>query len=566
MSVNGIEDNLLACMSLEEKIGQLLLCGFPGTTLDEEMRELIAEGRIGGVILFARNVATNEQVAALTESLQSTAADAGVLPLLVSIDQEGGMVARLTDSVALMPGNMAIGAAGSIDAAQEAARISGKELRSLGINLNYAPVLDVNNNAANPVIGVRSFGETPEQVAAFGAAAIRGYREANVASTAKHFPGHGDTSVDSHLDLPVVGHDRERLEQVELPPFRRAIAEGVDAIMTAHIHFPAFEADGLPATLSPSVLTGLLREELGFDGIIMTDCLEMEAIAKYYGTVEASVTAVEAGADIVLISHRHELQRGAIDAISAAVRRGRLSEARIDASVKRVLRLKAALGLFESDAGHAGHEGDMGHERHMGHSAVRPKPDLSAVGCTDHREAARRISEASVTLVRNEGILPLKATKTLAVTVAATVQTMVDDELSGAQSLGSALASLGLDCTDVIVEPTVPLERIGAVVEAAKDSSVAQLVIGVYNAAFHPGQVALVRALAELGKPLVVVALRNPYDIAAFPAVPAYVATYESRPMALESAAKALLGQIPFRGSLPVSLGAVYRAGWGLRA
>lgn len=254
-----------------------------------------------------------------------------------------------------MPGGMAIAAAGSVEDAYQAALISGRELSAMGINLNYAPVLDVNNNARNPVIGVRSFGESPEKVADYGAATIRGFQDAGVAATAKHFPGHGDTDVDSHLDLPTVRHDRARMDSVELVPFRRAIAEGVDAMMSAHIYFPALEQEKLPVTLSKAVLTGLLREELGFGGIIMTDCMEMNAIAEHYGTVEASVLAIEAGADIVLISHRADRQLAASEAILHAVAEGRISETRIDDSVRRLLALKVKRGVIA--AGPAGRAG-----------------------------------------------------------------------------------------------------------------------------------------------------------------------------------------------------------------
>lgn len=364
-------DVVVAEMSLSDKIGQMLMCGFEGTVVpDDGIRELIAKGGIGGVIYFARNVETPEQVAGMTAELQQAAAEGGKAPLWISIDQEGGMVARITEGVALMPGGMAIAAAGSVEDAYQAALISGRELSAMGINLNYAPVLDVNNNARNPVIGVRSFGESPEKVADYGAATIRGFQDAGVAATAKHFPGHGDTDVDSHLDLPTVRHDRARMDSVELVPFRRAIAEGVDAMMSAHIYFPALEQEKLPVTLSKAVLTGLLREELGFGGIIMTDCMEMNAIAEHYGTVEASVLAIAAGADIVLISHRADRQLAAIEAILHAVAEGRISEARIDDSVRRLLALKVKRGVIA-----AGPVGGAG-------AAEADAADSSAAGST----------------------------------------------------------------------------------------------------------------------------------------------------------------------------------------
>lgn len=255
-------EQLIQNMNLRQKIGQMLICGFWGTEMTEELHSFIKEQQIGGVIYFARNVNKAEQVSRLSSDLQKAAAESGNLPLWVSIDQEGGMVARITEGVALMPGNMALAAAGSLEWAYESSHISGMELKALGINMNFAPVLDVNNNLLNPVIGVRSYGESPELVADYGAKAFHGLQDAGVVATAKHFPGHGDTAVDSHLDLPTVTHERERMERIELVPFKRAIAEGIDAVMSAHIYFPALEAQKLPVTLSHSVLTGLLREEL----------------------------------------------------------------------------------------------------------------------------------------------------------------------------------------------------------------------------------------------------------------------------------------------------------------
>ncbi|MBD0382682.1 beta-N-acetylhexosaminidase [Paenibacillus sedimenti] len=540
-------------MTLREKIGQMILCGFVGTEANEELEALIAEHHIGGVIYFARNVENILQVAALSDQLQQIAERSNTLPLWISIDQEGGMVARITEGVALMPGQMAL-AAGALrtetkeraeagadfNAAYEAARISGTELRALGINMNFAPDLDVNNNPDNPVIGVRSFGESPELVGRFGRQAVQGFQDANVAATAKHFPGHGDTNVDSHLDLPTITHGAERIRSVELVPFIEAIESGVDAIMSSHIYFPALEPEKLPVTLSKKVLTGLLREELGFEGVIMTDCMEMNAIAEHYGTVEAAVMAVEAGADLILISHSRDRQLDAIAAIERAVREGRLTEARIDASVVRLLALKARRGVFAPRPG----------------AAAAPE-----VGTAAHCAVARRLSEASITLVKDERqLLPLRRARTLAVTVAAAVSSGVDETYAGPASLGAALAEHGLDVLDRVL----PLREVGELRAAVLADALAaeQIVIGTYNARFHPEQVAMVRDLQALGKPLVVVALRVPYDLLELPDVSTFIAAYESRPLALQSAARCLVGRLTPTGRLPVSLGPDYPAGW----
>lgn len=519
-------------MTLREKVGQLVLCGFEGKEPSAEIKELIQKHNIGGVIYFDRNVRNVEQVARLSEDLQALASDAGTLPLIVSIDQEGGMVARITEGVALMPGNMAVAAGGDSNAAYEAGRICGIELNAMGINLNFAPVLDVNNNPRNPVIGVRSYGESPELVSEYGVNMLKGLQESNVIATAKHFPGHGDTDVDSHLDLPRIGHDQARIRSLELVPFLKAMEAGVDSIMSSHIDFPAFDSSGLPVTLSKAVLTGLLREELGYQGVVMTDCMEMDAIAEHFGTVKAAVMAIEAGADWVLISHRYDRQLGAIEAIVEAVEAGRISEERINESVERILALKAKRGLFEK----------------------QESVDLSVVGNAEHMAVAQRISENSVTLVKDTGSrLPLKANKTLVISMQTVVSSLVDDAIRQKVTLGDALKERGLD----VVERVVPIKEVASLVDGLvkEASDYDQIVVGTYNARQFPQQAELVKRLEALGKSLVVVATRNPYDIELFGEISTYVVVYESRKLALRSAAKFLMGEIPAPGKLTVSLG-----------
>ncbi|SHN80189.1 beta-N-acetylhexosaminidase [Paenibacillus sp. ov031] len=548
-------------MTLREKIGQMLLCGFHGTEATGDVDAFLRKYPIGGVIYFARNVESPEQVERLSSGLQRIAVDSGNVPLWISIDQEGGMVARITEGITLMPGQMAIAAAGSIEDAYQAAYISGVELRSMGINMNFAPVLDVNNNAANPVIGVRSFGESPQSVAAYGARSIAGVQDAGISATAKHFPGHGDTDTDSHLDLPVITHDRERVDRVELIPFRAAIAAGVDAMMSAHIYFPALEPERLPVTLSRAVLSGLLRQELGYDGMIVTDCMEMDAIAANYGTVDAAVMAVEAGADLVLISHTAHLQAGAFEALLAAVQSGRISEARIDESVTRLLKYKAKRGLMEKGTG-TGTGNDEVHDSVSTSLSAEVLTDSASSKLQErnqplHQEVARRISENSITLVRDQlNMLPLKPERTLVITVATSVTTIADEQLTQAVTLGSALSHCGLDVFEVTVTPEEVAIRSARLLQAAEEDDVRQIVVGTYNAGSASGdpQFRLIGWLQQLGKPLAVVALRSPYDLLAIPEVQVYVAAYESRPLAMDSAARALMGHIPFAGKLPVSI------------
>ncbi|OME98984.1 beta-N-acetylhexosaminidase [Paenibacillus sp. FSL H7-0942] len=547
-------------MTLREKIGQMLLCGFRGTEAAGDVESFLRMYPIGGVIYFARNVESPEQVERLSSGLQQIAKSSGNVPLWISIDQEGGMVARITEGIALMPGPMAIAAAGSIDDAYQAAYISGLELKSMGINMNFAPVLDVNNNAANPVIGVRSFGESPQSVAEYGARTIAGIQDAGIAATAKHFPGHGDTDTDSHLDLPIITHDRERVERLELIPFRAAIAEGVDAMMSAHIYFPALEPERLPVTLSQTVLSGLLRQELGYEGMIVTDCMEMDAIAVNYGTVDAAVMAVEAGADLVLISHTAKLQAEAFDALLAAVRSGRISERRIDESVNRLLMYKAKRGLLESETGGAGDEEVYGVVSNVSLPKASNAPALSSGSerkSSLHQEVARRISENSITLVRDQlNMLPLKPERTLVITVATSVTSIADEQLTQTFTLGSALSMYGLDVVDLTVTPEEVAIRSARLLQAAEADDIRQIVVGTYNAGSPSGdpQCRLIGWIQQLGKPLAVVALRSPYDLLALPDAQVYVAAYESRPLAMDSVAQAMMGRIHFAGKLPVTL------------
>jgi len=334
-------DYKLKNMSLAEKVGQLFQVGFHSKTIDKEIEDLIKNYHIGGVIYFSRNIENLEQTSILSKNLQELALNNGAgIPLFISVDQEGGKVRRIKD-LTYFPANIEIGATGDKELSRKAAAVTAKELKELGINVNLAPVLDVNNNPSNPVIGSRSFGADPELVAEMGVAYIEGLQGQGVVATAKHFPGHGDTAVDSHFELPVINHDRERLDQIELYPFKKAIEAGVDSIMVAHIYFSDIEpVAGMPATLSKAVLNNLLREELNFEGVIITDDLEMGAITNFFGTAAAAVKTIEAGSDIVLISHSYDKQKKAIKAVIAAVKNGIISEKRIEESLKRIIKLK----------------------------------------------------------------------------------------------------------------------------------------------------------------------------------------------------------------------------------
>ncbi|WP_410768228.1 beta-N-acetylhexosaminidase [Fontibacillus sp. BL9] len=542
----------LSKLTLEEKIGQLFICGFHGLEADEQIKTLTKDYHIGGTVYFRRNVESVSQLAALSSGLQQLPRKNPEIPLFISIDQEGGMVARLDhEGMSRIPGNMTLGAAGDPQLTEAAAVLAAKEMLALGINFNFAPCIDVNNNPSNPVIGVRSFGEDPVKVAEHGNAAIRGYQQTGVIATAKHFPGHGDTAVDSHRGLAVVPHDKERLGKVELLPFREAIAAGVDAIMTAHVIFPAFEPEEIPATLSRRVLTDLLRGELGYEGVIVTDCLEMHAISKSCGIPEGAVAAIEAGADIVLVSHTLQDQIAAIKAVTEAVLSGRISEKRIDQSVERVLVLKAK--RLAAGAEQAG-----------GDSAPVPVPLTPP---EESGELLARIAEGSVTLVKDDGNLPLKSTDpVLVIWPELRHRTEVDEPAVHRYTLADALEALACK-VELFVIGTVPTDaEIHEVLRKSADYE--QIVVVTYTAEgqLPDGQSRLVEALNRAhGSKIIVVSTRNPYDINSFPDTGTYLCLYENRSFSLDALAKVLTGKLVPSGKLPVSLNTRYPSGFRLQ-
>ncbi|WP_407668408.1 beta-N-acetylhexosaminidase [Paenibacillus ihumii] len=537
-------------LTLEQKIGQMFICGFPGTGVDEGIKSLIAEHHLGGIIYFRRNIDTVEQLAALSRDLQKLPRSTPDIPLFISMDQEGGMVARLDhEGVSRIQGNMALGAANDLSLTEAAAELAAKELTALGINLNFAPCVDVNNNPANPVIGVRSFGEDSLRVAEQGAAAIRGYQNQGVSATAKHFPGHGDTTVDSHRGLASVPHSRERLYRVELPPFRKAIEAGVDMIMTAHVIFPAFEPEAIPATLSRRVLTDLLRTELGYEGVIITDCLEMHAISRSCGIAEGAVRAIEAGADIVLVSHTLKEQVQAIQTVRAAVQSGRLSEERIDESVRRILSLKQRrLGMAQDCS--------------SGQPFSNPLMPIE-----ESEPLLRQIAERSVTLVSDKnGNLPLlEKEPVLVVWPELRGRTEVDEPSVHQYTLADALKSYREQVKLAVVGTSPDSSEIQEVI--AESRNFKQIIVLTYTAEgeIPKGQVSLIQGLNEIhGSSIIVVSTRNPYDINSIPEIGTYLCLYENRQYSLDALAKVLVGQLRPQGKLPVSLNPQFPIGHGL--
>ncbi|MBY0012083.1 beta-N-acetylhexosaminidase [Paenibacillus typhae] len=528
--MNAAKDQTLR---IRHKVGQMFMCGFMDTSPNKDILTLIQDYHLGGIIYFRRNIGTAEQVYACSAALQRAAAE----PLLIAIDQEGGMVARIEDGVTLMPGNMALGATRNPEGVRQAAAIAGAELRHLGINMNFAPCVDVNNNPANPVIGVRSYGESPLLVSEMGSAAAAGYQEAGVAATIKHFPGHGDTDTDSHLALPAISHGRERLAAIELLPFQQIIEAGVDAVMTAHVVFKAYEDEAIPATLSENILTGLLRRELNFDGIIVTDCLEMNAISQTVGVGPGAVQAVKAGADLILVSHTYSWQIEAIEAVIQAVIRGEISEARIDASVQRLASLKAKRGITGAEP--------------QAFPAIQQQLASEA-----SHEVARTLSEQSITLLCDDGQLPLAEHEGIYVIwPEVRINHEVVEALQEEMTLGKALNSYYDKVTERIIGVDPAAEEIAVVLEESR--SFTQIVTATYNADFSPGQRQILQELtARIGCRVIVVAVRNPYDFTAVSGIRTYIASYENKPLAMQSVAKVLAGQSFTRGVLPVTVGA----------
>ncbi|BBC36159.1 Beta-N-acetylhexosaminidase [Streptomyces graminofaciens] len=540
---------LVSRMSLEEKVGQLFVMrvyGHSATAPDQAdidanlkeigvrtAAELIAKYRVGGIIYFswAHNTRDPHQIAGLSNGIQkaSLRLPRG-LPVLVSTDQEHGIVARVGRPATLLPGAMALGAGGSRADAREAGRIGGAELRALGVRQDYAPVADVNVNPANPVIGVRSFGADPTAVAGLVAAQVKGYQGSGVAATAKHFPGHGDTAVDSHYGFPVIEHTRKQWTALDAPPFRAAIRAGIDSIMTAHIMVPALDPSGDPATLSHPILTGVLRGELGYDGVVVTDSLAMEGVRTKYGDDRVPVLALKAGADQLLNPPSLDV---AWHAVLNAVRAGELTEARLDESVLRVLRLKAKLGLFEQP-----YVSKAGVDR--------------VVGTGAHLRAADRIAQRTTTLLVNKGrLLPLsRRTHKKVLVVGADPASPSGTTGPPTTVLAAELTSLGFTATALSTGTAPTRATIDQAVAAAAGKDA--VVVATYNVTAGSSQRALVSALLATGVPVVAVAVRNPYDVAQLPDVKGYLAAYSWTDVEVRAAARVLAGRVAPRGKLPV--------------
>jgi beta-N-acetylhexosaminidase len=546
---------LMRSMTLRDKVAQLIIMPIYGehaNTRSAEFRKyqhFIRDLHVGGVIVTGHSLnggvrnAEPYAMAALINRLQKMART----PLFVSADFERGASMRVNSTTA-WPYSMAFAAAKDLTAVSEEGADTARDARAMGVNWLFAPVADVNNNPDNPIINIRSFGENPAEVSSFVQAYINGAhsdRKNPVLVTAKHFPGHGDTTEDSHLALPRLDADRNRIEAVELQPFRTAIAAGVDAVMTAHLAVPALEPENIPATVSTKILTGVLRDELGFHGLVVTDAMDMQGLAAMFDTAEASVRAIEAGADVLLMPKRAE---DAIRGVVAAVNNGRISRKRLDESVSRVLAAKVRLGLTRK-------------------RLVNLEDIADVVESPESDERAQSVADHAVTLVKDtKDSLPVRHPETtclIAMTEGRRSQQsirLIDEVKKRAPSI-----------TTTVLDPSMTKSDLDQVSEKA--SSCGQIIAAAFvsvnayrgNVALPGGYLDFLNTLIAGKVPVLLAALGNPYLVRGFPNVAAYLTTYSPTPTSETALAKALFGEIAITGHLPVTIPGVAKYGDGIQ-
>lgn len=482
----------IAQMSLREKIGQMIVTGFPSVEISEELKEVIEHYKVGNIILFSHNIDDKHQLGELVTELQRWFTAHTGIPGFITIDQEGGRVTRMPSDATNIAGAMAIASAGRPENAYAAGRITARELKGLGINFNLAPVMDINNNALNPVINVRSYGDCAYTVQQYGIPMMKGLLDGGVMSSLKHFPGHGDTNVDSHIGLPSIDKTLEELEQLELRPFAAAIEQGAQAIMSAHILFPQIEATGLPGTMSHTIITQILKEKLGFKGLVVSDCLEMDAIKRFYGTAQGALGAIKAGIDLIFISHSPSLVKEAVHLIEEAVASGELDEAVIDNAVSKILTYKRQYAQIE-------------------------EPNYNIVGCDVHREANELMRKETISVAKGELAAITAGDKNVLFVGSHAYRSdlassSVNTEVSFAQYLGEMF---GAAYEVIDIDPSE--EQINAALK--KIQAYEHIVFGLFNGRENKGQLELVRrALAASGtdqtsRKVTVIALGRPYDL-----------------------------------------------------
>jgi beta-N-acetylhexosaminidase len=495
-----------------------LMHSFHGFSAPDPILRAVRSGAITSFCLFkAQNVRDPAQVRQMNESLRQAAVTHGHLPPLIGIDQEGGQLIAIGSPATELPGNMALGAARSPQLAMQAGRVLARELLAMGINLNFAPSLDVNVNPFNHAIGLRAFGDDMQWVSVLGSAMIAGMQAEGVIATGKHFPGHGDTYSDTHHGEARITHARERLEKVELEPFRAAIRDGVQAMLSAHIRVDAYD-ETLPASVSPAIMSGLLRDSLKFFGLIITDALDMHALS-HWSTVERTRMALRAGADIALMGHMPD-QMGIMAALAG------------EENPLAVTRIQQAQWR-----------------------SPRVLPSLDVVGCAEHQQIAQAIADHSITLVKDGGQLPLapSADETLVlITVQPSNITPADTSADITLALADRMRVRHGRVREIVLPSGFTDSEIAAVIAQVQHGD--QVIVGTMDAATDPMQAALVQTLIARGHRPIVAALRTPYDLVAFPSVETYLCTYGIRACSMEALARVLFGEIEAEGVLPCNL------------
>lgn len=521
--ITQAEDDPISSLSLEQKVAQMFIVNLYGSQLTEAGHDFLTQYQPGGVVLLPENIRTPEEVTRLNNLYQQTIIDGGGLPLFISVDQEGGTIAHLRDGFTTFPVMMLLTASGDTELAYRVGQAMGEEMLAVGVNMNLAPVADLETNPNNPIIRRRSFGSDPAMVSPIVGAYIAGMQATNVLATAKHFPGHGDSSDDSHVGLPVISLDRERLEAVELAPYRAAIEADVSTIMVAHIWYPVLEPQpDLPASMSYNVVTGLLREEMGYDGLIVTDALDMDAIDTVYSYPNASLQAIKAGVDLVIAAHVSlEAQAAGIQRVVDAVRSGEISEDRINESFSRIMAAKSKYGV-------------------LNWRPIEPTTANERLNLDAHAELVTEIFDMGVTVaVDRNTVVPFKTGQTVAVIFPGT-RPRIQQEC----------AAEGVTVKALAVSETPTESDIASAQRMA--AQVDFVVVFSENADVTPQRRALVNALPP--DKTIAVALASPYDWTTYPQVAGYVVTYSPLPQAVPAACGVLFGRIPANGKLSITL------------
>lgn len=527
--------------TLADRLDRRLMLAFTGTSLPKDVAQFIAAHAVSGVTLFREsNYGGAPQLRELTDAIQTAHPSAD--PMLIATDQEGGQLLSVGPPATPFPGNMALGAAGDPELTERVGAAIGHEMRAVGINVNYAPVCDLVTNPHNPALGTRAFGDDPDAVSQHAAAMVRGLQASGVAATVKHFPGKGDARVDSHHNLPVMSHDRARLDSTELVPFRAGVQAGAMVAMTGHFVLPAIaEADDLPSTLSRNVNTGLLRDEVGFDGVLITDALDMKAITQGPAQIVDVIAAVRSGVDLLLLTADHDMQDRVTTGLRLAVSRGLIETDALVASDDRVGRLRRWLGGFS-------------------------QPDLDIVGSAEHRDLALAVAARSITLVRNDaGVVPLRpdpGARILVVQPEPKNLTPADTSRFETGLLADALRRYHPNIESLIL----PFAPARADIDAAKTAATEAdlVVLGTLAASTEPAQADLAAALLTGAVPVITVAMRTPFDLVAHPTAPTHLCSYSITPPALSAVAAVLFGRREPEGTLPVGIPDLYERGHGL--